>query len=125
MPQERAKFAGEVRVNSATAIYADGHEVEHGQDEMKTFAFKPLDRQTFASPLDLVMHSFKLRNIKPLQAVPNETLAYAAQHGEAMFVSVLNVTVEDRPELLSTKSRDLLVTVNIKYTITVRRQLDA
>jgi len=125
MPEQRAKFTAEVQVNNAIAIFGDGHTVEYGQEEMTTVAFKPGDRPNAIRPLEMVQHSFKIRKITPLQAVPNETLVAAANHGKATYIHFLNVTLEDRPELLSRKSRDVLVTLKVQYSITVRRQLDA
>jgi hypothetical protein len=127
MAQERAKFTAEVQVTDVTAIYADGHTTDYaGSDQMQTVAFRPVDRPNFLRPMEMVEYSFKQRKIGPLQAVPNETLAAAAQFGEAKFISGLNVTVEEHPERFAPDTRDkLIVQLKVNYTITVRRSHDA
>jgi hypothetical protein len=125
--QERARFTAEVSVGSVTAIYADGHTTVYaGPDDVRTIAFKPVDRPNFIRPLEMVMYGFKKRGISPLRAVPNETLAAAAKFGEAKFISALDVTLEDRPEVIAREAQDkLVVSLSVDYSITVRRQLDA
>jgi hypothetical protein len=127
MPQERAKFTAEVQVTDVTAIHADGHTTDYaGSDQMRTVAFRPVDRPNFIRPIEMVQHSFKERKIGPLQAVPNETLAAAARFGEAKFISGLNVTVEEHPERFARETHNkLIVQLKVNYTITVRRAHDA
>jgi hypothetical protein len=126
MPQERAKFTAEVQVTDATAIYADGHITTYSGPDVQTVAFRPVDRPNSIRPLEMVQHSFKERKKGPLQAVPNETLAASAKFGQAVFVSSLDVTVEECPERFARETHGkLMVALKINYTITVRRQFDA